>query len=88
LACEIFEAFVGALFMDGCCVGKVSCILETALLSELAEGTVLEGSDKGTNWCCFVCWLKATGMFFILGACKGPNTGWFCADCIRTLTST
>jgi hypothetical protein len=32
--------------------------------------------------------LKATGMFFILGACKGPNTVSTKSACIRTLTST
>jgi hypothetical protein len=52
MACGIFEVVVGALFVDGCCVGKVSCILETTLLSVMAEGASLEGSDTGTNCCC------------------------------------
>ena len=52
MACGIFEVVVGTLFVDGCCAGKLSCVLETTLLSVLAEGTSLEGSDTGTTCCC------------------------------------
>ena len=77
MACGIFEVVVGTLFVDGCCTGKVSCILETTLLSVLAEATTLEGSFTGTKCCC----CKRKNVYYLM-----YMTSYYCTIVMTTYT--